>query len=164
MRKQKVLTPEQQEEIRTKDFFDMILPSTVKFMSDHYIVGDSYRCVWVIREYPPSTEEQAILSQLADRNGVTLRIYHRLVESMEQRKIIQNVTRRNKMKSGGNDMNDTIEAEGNLQDVIEMLANLRKNRKPLLHCSAFMELKAKSMNALKELQSDIAMEMVSIWT
>ena len=164
MRKQKVLTPEQQEEIRTKDFFDMILPSTVKFMSDHYIVGDSYRCVWVIREYPPSTEEQAILSQLADRNGVTLRIYHRLVESMEQRKIIQNATRRNKMKSGGNDMNDTIEAEGNLQDVIEMLANLRKNREPLLHCSVFMELKAKSMNALKELQSDIAMEMVSIWT
>lgn len=159
MRKQKVLTPEQQEEIRTKDFFDMILPSTIKFMSDHYIVGDSYRCVWVVREYPPSTEEQAILSQLADRNGVTLRIYHRLVESMEQRKIIQNATRRNKMKSGGNDMNETIEAEGNLQDVIEMLANLRKNREPLLHCCVFMELKAKSMNALKELQSDIAMEL-----
>lgn len=159
MRKQKVLTPEQQEEIRTKDFFDMILPSTIKFMSDHYIVGDSYRCVWVVREYPPSTEEQAILSQLADRNGVTLRIYHRLVESMEQRKIIQNATRRNKMKSGGNDMNDTIEAEGNLQDVIEMLANLRKNREPLLHCCVFMELKAKNMNALKELQSDIAMEL-----
>ncbi len=159
MRKQKVLTPEQQEEIRTKDFFDMILPSTIKFMSDHYIVGDSYRCVWVVREYPPSTEEQAILSQLADRNGVTLRIYHRLVEPMEQRKIIQNATRRNKMKSGGNDMNDTIEAEGNLQDVIEMLANLRKNREPLLHCCVFMELKAKNMNALKELQSDIAMEL-----
>ena len=78
----KVLTPEQMEEIRTKDFFDMILPGTVKFLSDHYIVGDSYRCVWVIREYPPSTEEQAILSQLADRNGVTLRIYHRLVEAL----------------------------------------------------------------------------------
>ena len=138
----KVLTPEQMEEIRTKDFFDMILPGTVKFLSDHYIVGDSYRCVWVIREYPPSTEEQAILSQLADRNGVTLRIYHRLVEAMEQRKIIQNATRRNKMKSGGNDMNDTIEAEGNLQDVIELLANLRKNREPLLHCSVFIELKA----------------------
>ena len=73
-RKPKVLTPEQAEEIRTKDFFDCILPGTVKFMSDHYILGDSYRCVWVIREYPPSTEEQAILSQLADRSGVTLRI------------------------------------------------------------------------------------------
>lgn len=158
-RKPKILTPEQAEEIRTKDFFDMILPGTVKFLSDHYIVGDSYRCVWAVREYPPSTEEQAILSQLADRNGVTLRIYHRLVESMEQRKIIQNATRRNRLKSGGNDVNETIEAEGNLQDVIELLANLRKNKEPLLHCSVFIELKAKSMEKLKELQSDIAMEL-----
>ena len=158
-RKPKVLTPEEQEELRTKDFFDMILPGTIKFLSDHYIVGDSYRCVWAIREYPPSTEEQAILSQLADRSGVTLRIYHRLVESMEQRKIIQNATRRNKLKSGGTDVNETIEAEGNLQDVIELLANLRKNREPLLHCSVFIELKAKNMDALKELQSEIAMEL-----
>ena len=159
MKKQKELTPEQIEEIRTKDFFDCILPSTIKFLSDYYIVGDSYRCVWAVREYPPTTEEQAILSQLADRNGVTLRIYHRLVESMEQRKIIQNATRRNKLKSGGNDVNETIEAEGNLQDVIEMLANLRKNREPLLHCSVFIELKAKDMDELKELQSEIAMEL-----
>ncbi len=158
-RKPKVLTPEQVEEIRTKDFFDCILPSTIKFFSDHYIIGDSYRCTWAIREYPPSTEEQAILSQLADRNGVTLRIYHRLVESMEQRKIIQNATRRNTLKSGGSDMNDTIEAEGNLHDVIELLANLRKNREPLLHCAVYIELKAKNMEALKELQSEIAMEL-----
>ena len=158
-RKPKVLTPEQVEEIRTKDFFDMILPGTIRFLSDHYIVGDSYRCVWAIREYPPSTEEQAILSQLADRSGVTLRIYHRLVESMEQRKIIQNATRRNRLKSGGNDVNETIEAEGNLQDVIDLLANLRKNKEPLLHVSVFIELKARSMEKLKELQSDIAMEL-----
>ena len=158
-RKPKILTPEQAEEIRTKDFFDMILPGTIRFLSDHYIVGDSYRCVWAVREYPPSTEEQAILSQLADRNGVTLRIYHRLVESMEQRKIIQNATRRNRLKSGGNDVNETIEAEGNLQDVIDLLANLRKNKEPLLHVSVFIELKARSMEKLKELQSDIAMEL-----
>lgn len=158
-RKPKILTPEQVEEIRTKDFFDMILPGTIRFLSDHYIVGDSYRCVWAVREYPPSTEEQAILSQLADRNGVTLRFYHRLVESMEQRKIIQNATRRNRLKSGGTDVSESIEAEGNLQDVIELLANLRKNKEPLLHCSVFIELKAKSMEKLKELQSDIAMEL-----
>ncbi len=157
--KPKILTPAQAEEIRTKDFFDMILPGTVKFFSDHYLLGDSYRCVWVIREYPPATEEQAILSQLADRSGVTIRIYHRLVEAQEQRKIIQNATRRNRLKSTGNDMNDTVEAEGNLQDVIEMLANLRKNRESLLHCAVFIELKARSMDALRELQSDVAMEL-----
>lgn len=155
----KILTPEQAEAIRTKDFFDCILPSTIKFLSDHYICGDSYRCVWVVREYPPSTEEQAILSQLADRNGVTLRIYHRLVESMEQRKIIQNATRKNKLMSGGTDVSETIKAQGNLQDVVELLANLRKNKEPLLHCSVFIELKARDLDKLKELQAEIAMEL-----
>ncbi|MCI9544080.1 MAG: DUF87 domain-containing protein [Acutalibacter muris] len=157
--KRKKMNPAQMEAIRTKDFFDCILPGTVRFMSDYYIVGDSYRSVWVVREYPPSTEEQAILSQLADRNGVTLRIYHRLVETMEQRKIMQNATRKNKLMSGGNDVNETIEAQGNLQDVVELLANLRKNKEPLLHCSVFIELKARSLDHLKELQSEISMEL-----
>ena len=157
-RKQKVLTPEQAEAIRTKDFFDMILPGTIKFFADYYIIGDSYRCTWVIKEYPPNTETQAILSQLADRSGVTLRIYHRLVDSAEQRKIIQNATRRNRLKSGGDDVNDTVEAERNLQDVVEMLSNLHRNREPLLHCAVYVEMKARNLEALKELQSDIAME------
>ena len=159
MKRNRSLTPAQAEEVRVKNFFDQVLPGTIKFLSDHYVLGDSYRCVWAIREYPPSTEEQAILAQLADRSGVTLRIYHRLVEPNEQRKILQNATRRNKLKRGGNDVNETIEAEGNLQDVIELLANLRKNREPLLHVSVFLELKARSMEALRELQSDIAMEL-----
>lgn len=84
---------------------------------------------------------------------------HRLVESMEQRKIIQNATRKNKLKSSGNDVNETIEAQGNLQDVVTLMANLRKNKEPLLHCSVFIELKAKSKQKLKELQTDIAMEL-----
>ena len=158
-KKNKKMNPAQLEAIRTKDFFDCILPGSVRFMSDYYIVGDSYRSVWVVREYPPSTEEQAILSQLADRSGVTLRIYHRLVEPMEQRKILQNATRKNKLMSGGNDVNETIEAQGNLQDVVELLANLRKNKEPLLHCSVFIELKAWSLDKLKELQSEISMEL-----
>ena len=43
-RKPKVLTPQEMEEIRTKDFFDCIAPGAVKFYTDHYIVGNSYRC------------------------------------------------------------------------------------------------------------------------
>ena len=70
--KRKPPTPEQLATIETKDFFDCIAPGSIRFATDHYIVGDSYRCVWAVREYPPTTEEQAILSRLADRNGVTL--------------------------------------------------------------------------------------------
>ena len=158
-RKPKVMTPEQAEVFRTKEFFDMIAPGVIKFMPDHYILGDSYRCTWVIREYPPTTETQAILAQLADRSGVTLRMYHRLVDAAEQRKIIQNAARRNKLMSSGNDVTETIQAEGNLQDVVQLLAELRKNREPLLHCAVFMELKASSLDALKELQQDVSMEL-----
>ena len=146
-------------DLSAKDFFDCIAPGSIRFATDHYIVGDSYRCVWAVREYPPTTEEQAILSRLADRNGVTLRIYNRLVEGPEQERIMQEADRRNKLKSGSNNINETIAAEKNLQDVIELLANLRQNREPLLHCAVFMELKAKSLAALKELQQDISMEL-----
>ena len=155
----KAVSPEKQELIRTKDFFDCIAPSTIKFFVDHYIVGDSYRCAWAIREYPPATDEQAILARIADRNGVTVRIYHRLVEPMEQKKIIQNATRKNKMKTTGNDVTEAVEAEGNLQDVIELLANMRQSRESLLHCSVFLELKAKSLDELKELQDEVQMEL-----
>lgn len=158
-RKPKELTAKQLEEIRTKDFFDMILPGTIKFMSDHYIVGDSYRCVWAIREYPPVTKEQAILARLADRNGVTLRIYSRLVSHTERTKIFQNATRRNKMKSTSNDITETITAEENLQDIVKLLSGDERDKEVFLHCSVFIELKAKNKQLLRELQTDIAMEL-----
>ena len=155
----KQISLEKQELIRTKDYFDCIAPGVIRFFVDHYIVGDSYRCAWAVREYPPSTEEQAVLARIADRNGVTVRIYHRLVEVMEQKKIIQNATRKNKMKSTANDMSEAVEAEGNLQDVIELLADMRKNREVLLHCAVYIELKAKSLEGLHNLQEEIQMEL-----
>lgn len=157
--KRKPSTPEQLATIETKDFFDCIAPGSIRFATDHYIVGDSYRCVWAVREYPPTTEEQAILSRLADRNGVTLRIYNRLVEGPEQERIMQEADRRNKLKSGSNNINETIAAEKNLQDVIELLANLRQNREPLLHCAVFIELRARNQEKLRELQSEISLEL-----
>lgn len=158
-KKQIELTEEQKEEIRIKDFFDRILPSTIKFLTDHYIIGDSYRCIWAIKEYPPTTEELALFSQLADRNNVTVRLYSRMVDALEQRRIIQNATRRNKLHSGSNDAMENITAEVNLQDVVTLIAELRKNKEPLLHCAVYLELKAESMQKLRELQSEILMEL-----
>ena len=148
-RKPKELTPDEKEQIYTKDFFDMILPPTISFKANYYIVGDSYRCAWVIHEYAPTTEEQAILSQLADRNGVTLRIFNRLVEPFEQRKILQNAERKNKLQSTGNNVSETIEAQGNLQDVTSLITNMQRSKEILLHCSVFIELKAKSKKKLR---------------
>lgn len=72
----------------------MYSPKPENWDANYFLVGDTYRCVWVIREYPPSTEEQAILSHLADHSGITLRMFNRLVEAYEQRQIANNATRK----------------------------------------------------------------------
>lgn len=159
-RKKPPLTPAEQEEVIVQDFLDMICPSAIKFYPDHYIMGNTYRSVWALREYPAGTDEQAILRHLGEKDGVTLRMYTRYVTHLEQRKIIQNATRRNRMKQGNtNDMQENVTAAGNLQDVVEMLADMRKNKEPLLHVSVYIELTAFSSEKLKELQEDIQMEL-----
>lgn len=131
-----------------KDFFDMVVPSTIKFNVDHFVCGDSFRCVWAIKEYPPSTTAQAILSRFGDKEAVTLHIYTRFVDELEQRKILQNASRKNKMLASSNDLEDSVIGEGNLCDVVELMSDLRKNREPLLHCAVFIELSA---NIAKEM-------------
>ena len=146
-------------EAYVKDFFDMAVPSTIKFYTDYFICGDSYRSVWAIKEYPPTTADQAILARFGDKEAVTLHMYMRYVDGVEQNRIVQNASRKNKMLANSNDIEEMVSGEGNLNDVVELLAELRKNREPLLHCAVFIELSANSLDKLKELQSDVSMEM-----
>ena len=156
--KKKPPTPEQIAAEETKSFFDCICPSTVKFFPHHYIVGDSYRCVWAIKEYPPSTEEQAILSHLADHSGVTLRIYNRVVDHREHDQIINHANRKNRLKLGDSNITEAVQAEQNLMDVTALLNELKRDSEPLLHCAVFLELKANSLEALHSLKNDLRME------
>lgn len=146
-------------EAYVKDFFDMAVPSAIRFNVDHFICGDSYRSVWAIREYPPQTSDQALLARFGDKEAVTLHMYTRFVDGVEQRKILQNASRKNKMLASSNDIADSVTGEGNLEDVVELLNDLRKNREPLLHCAVFIELSAGNLDKLRELQSDVSMEM-----
>jgi type IV secretory pathway VirB4 component len=151
----------QAEEIKVKSFFDMVAPSVVKFFPDHFICGNTYRCVWALREYPTSTDEQAILRHLGEKNGVTLRIYTRQVSPAEEKRIIHNATNKNKMdRSNTNDLQQVVTAESNLQDVTNLIATMYRNRESLLHCAVFIELAASDFEALKLLQTDVLTELV----
>ena len=151
----------QAEEVKVKSFFDMVAPSVVKFFPDHFICGNTYRCVWALREYPTSTDEQAILRHLGEKNGVTLRIYTRQVSPTEEKRIIHNATNKNKMdRSNTNDLQQVVTAESNLQDVTNLIATMHRNREPLLHCAVFIELAASDFEALKLLQTDVLTELV----
>lgn len=42
----------EQTEVRIQEFLDMIASSVIKFNIDHFICGNTYRCIWALREYP----------------------------------------------------------------------------------------------------------------
>ena len=75
MRNQKCIRKTISEDTGIKSFLDMIAPSVVKFNPDHFICGNTFRCVWALREYPTQTDEQALLRHLGEKDGITLRIY-----------------------------------------------------------------------------------------
>lgn len=148
-------------EPKIKDFLDMIAPGIIKFNTDHFICGNTYRCVWALREYPTATDEQAILRHLGEKDGVTLRIYTRQVTATEEKRIIHNAANKNRMdKSSTNDLQQTVTAESNLQDVVTLVSSMHRNREPLLHCAVFIELTANNLDDLKLLQTDVLTELV----
>lgn len=158
-RKKKTVTLAEDAEI--KDFLDMIAPGIIKFNVDHFICGNTFRCVWVLREYPTSTDEQAILRHLGEKDGVTLRIYTRQVTAGEEKKIIHNAANKNRMdKSNTNNLQQTVTAESNLQDVVTLVSSMHRNREPLLHCAVYIELTAHDLDSLKLLQTDVLTELV----
>lgn len=146
---------------RGKDFLDMIAPSVIKFFTDYFICGNTYRCVWALREYPTSTSEQAILRYLGEKDGVSLRIYTRHVSAAEEKRIIANAANKNRMqRSSTNDLQQTVAAESNLQDVTQLVADMHRNREPLLHVAVYIEMIAGSLDDLKNLQTEVQTELV----
>ena len=117
--------PSKPSEPRVKDFLDLIAPTAVKFNTDHYICGGTYRCTLALRSYPASTEELALLRRLGEKSGVTLHIYNRKVSVAEEDKIIHNAENKNKLDRGStSSMKQAVTAEANLQDVAALIASI----------------------------------------
>ena len=153
-------TPSPQEAF-IRSFLDCIAPGVVKFEVDHYTFGNTYRCVWALREYPASTESQAILRHLGEKSGVTLRIYCRQMSPGEEDRIIDNANKKNKLDgSDPNKLRQAVEAESNLRDVAELVHKMHREHEPLLHCAVYLEMTADSMGHLRQLQTDVLTELV----
>ncbi len=144
-----------------KDFLDIIAPGAVRFNTDSYILGNSYRTVFALRGYPTSTEELALLRHLGDKSGVTLTVYARKVDPMEENKILHNASNKNRMsRANTNDVKQAVTAEMNLQDVTNLIASMHRNNEPLMHCAVFIELSARDPDALRNLQNEVMAELV----
>lgn len=144
-----------------KNFLDLIAPTAVKFYTDYYICGGTYRCTMALRGYPTSTEALALLRHLGEKSGVALSIYTRRVSAAEEDSILQNAHNKNRMdRSNTNNMKQSVTAEANLQDVETLIATMQKNHEPLVHCAVFIELSAKDPDSLRALRDEVSAELV----
>lgn len=160
-KKKKGKTAPQAQEVRPKDFLDLIAPAAVKFNTDHYICGSMYHCTLALRSYPATTEELALLRHLGEKSGVTLSIYTRQVTAAEENGILHNAENKNRMaRSSTNSMKAAVTAEGNLQDVAELIAAMRKNREPLVHCAVYIDLAARDPESLRRIREEVTAELV----
>lgn len=153
--------PTTEQEPPVLSFLDCITPSALKFETDHYICGSTYRCVWALREYPATTETQALLSRLGDRRGVTLHIYCRTVSPSEENRIIHNAANRNRLeRTNTNDLRRVVTAESNLQDMATLLGTLDWEHEPLVYCAVYIGLCADSYEALQLLKTSVEAELL----
>lgn len=106
-------TPSKQPVVsRPKEFLDLIAPAAVKFNTDHFILGGTYRSVVALRSYPPTTEELALLRRLGEMAGVTLRLSARRVTTAEEDAIIHAATNKNRMeRSNFSNIKQSVTAE-----------------------------------------------------
>lgn len=141
---------------RPKEFLDLIAPAAVQFNTDSFVLGGTYRSVMVLRSYPPTTEQLALLSQLGELGGVTLHLTARQVTAAEENAILHTATNKSRMERGNlNNMKQSVTAEAKLQDVAALINTLRREQEPLLHCSVFLELSANSAEQLRTLRDQV---------
>lgn len=141
---------------RQKDFLDMIAPAAVRFNTDYYIFGNTYRCTMALKGYPPTTEDLALLYRLSEMSGVNIRLTARKLADGEEDAIIQASSNKNRMELGATKMKQSVMAEATLEDVRGMLLKQRNDREALMYCSVFIELIAKSMEDLLALKSTVS--------
>ena len=145
---------------RPKDFLDMAAPSVVKFNTDHAIIGGGYHTFLALRGYAASTEELALLSRLGARDGVNLSVYARQVTAAEEKQIIQNASNRNRLtRSNTSDLQQSVAAESDLQDVAALAAQMHRSREPLIHCAVFLDISAPDQAKLSTLKDFVTAEL-----
>ena len=145
---------------KPKDFLDMAAPSVVKFNTDQATIGCGYHTFLSLRGYAASTEELALLSRLGAKDGVNLSLYARQVTAAEEKQIIQNASNKNRLtRSNTNDLQQSVAAESDLQDVAALVTQMHRSREPLIHCAVFIDISAPDQARLSTLKDFVTAEL-----
>ena len=148
---------------RPREFLDLIAPGMIQFNTDHYLFGNTYRAAMMLRGYPPTTEELALLRQLGEMDGVTVHLAVRKVTAAEEEAILHAASNKNRMELGNvNNVKQSVTAGAKIADTEALIRDMRRAKEPLLHCSVFLELAARSQEELRRLRDTVGAALLRV--
>ncbi|MDE6841625.1 MAG: type VI secretion protein, partial [Oscillospiraceae bacterium] len=84
----------------------------------------------------------------------------RQVTAAEEKQIIQNASNKNRLtRSNTNDLQQSVAAESDLQDVAALVTQMHRSREPLIHCAVFIDISAPDMAKLSTLKDFVTAEL-----
>lgn len=144
------------EYIYTKNFVDMISPSVLKFFSDHYVMGNTFRKVIAIRNYPLETEKMAMLRKVGEKNNVTLKIYYSKMGHNEYEKSIESSVNKNTNEAFENQVTKRAKAEQHLGIAENLVKFLNANpEEKMFKISVFIEVIGDSKQEMDDIFNDV---------
>ena len=164
MIKIKKKTNETEEEIKSqaylKDFIDMISPSVIKFYPSYYILGNTYRRVFAIRNYPLETHRMALLRKFGENSNITLKIYCNKMSTSEYETSVESSVNKNISDTSENQFIKRTKASQKLDIAEKLVEYLNTNQaEKMFSVSVFIEIIANSMEEMKKLSTDVTIRL-----
>lgn len=144
------------QQIYSKSFIDRISPSVLKFLPDHYVMGNTYRRTIAIRNYPLETEKMALLRKVGEKNNVTLKIYYSKMGHNEYEKSIESSVNKNTNEAFEYQITKRAKAEQHLGIAENLVKFLNANpEERMFKVSVFIEVIGNSKQEMEDTFNDV---------
>lgn len=145
-----------EDEFDQKNFIDKISPGVLKFFPDHYIMGNTYRKVIAIRNYPLETEKMALLRNVGEKNNVTLKIYYSKMGHSEYEKSVEGSVNKNTNEASEYKVTTRAKAEQHLGITENLIKYLNANpEERMFKVTVFAEIIGNSEDEMNDTFNDV---------
>jgi hypothetical protein len=150
-------------DITVERFVDMITPSILKFYPDYYILGNSYRRVFAIKNYSMEIERYAILRKFGEKNNVCLKIYANTMSKADFGREVERNMNRLSFDLNENKLTEQTNAEKSIGAVKGLIEQLSDNPSEKIYSvSVFIELISESKEGLEKITDEMITQLENI--
>lgn len=162
-RKNKGMTKEEEEKAYIKDFIDMISPSVIKFYPSYYVLGNTYRRVFAVRNYPLECENMALLRKFGEKSNITVKVYCNKMSVNEYEHCVENSVNRDISNTSEHQFIKKAKAHQNLEITKKLVQFLNANQnEKMFRVSVFIEVIGNSVEEMIKISNDVIIKLDGI--